>query len=1159
MQRCYPVLCDPDPGYADSRPRRGWGCLYPLGFDQDGDGVTTCGGDCDDNNALKRPGLDRDGDGVDSCTDCNDDPDTGALAQGLQCSIAGDITVTGVEVCNGKDDNCDGRVDENIDNNSCTFCGLKTSGTPVNFMSGAKTTLPQRDFLLKGINGLDLDFYRLYSSQAREEVPQALKTMVRGNVSGPNIHTVMVNGSPASVINGVWQKEVTLAPGANTITATAEIEGIPLEDIADVTAVPTSRQSLGAGWTHSFNLSLSREGDGAVVIQSPNGRDINFYPDGQGGYLSINGARSTLIPQMDASFRWVEGDGKTYTFNQDGFLTEISDRYTNTISLSYQTNRLTAITDTTGRQITFTYNASGNLEHIDGPTGQLAYYTYDAAGNLSTATNNAGETTTYIYQDPNDTHNLTAIRNDAGQTILNVQYDTQDRAIAVDVGAGGANGLSISYDSPGQTTVTNLEGGVTVYEYTYDPVNGSGSITTTGAGCSTCGGGNAASEVFGPNYTLTSATDRNGNTTTYTYDGRGNVLTKTEAYGTQQQRTTTYTYHPQYNFVLTETVTSVLDPQDVRIITYDYDDDGDATPNEDPGLSILRQVVEGWTRNGSGALTPLQQISYFDYDSMGRLIEVDGPRTDVTDTVDLAYYPIVPSDPKSGMLESVTRTNGTTPLTTTYDSYDNNGNVTQVTDPNGQMTTYSYDAMNRVLTITQQGAATTFTYDANGNIDMVTLPNSNHIDYVYDAANRLTQINDDLGNRIQYAYDTQGNRTREERKDPGGVIKTYLDMQYDTLNRLDRVTNPDSSYTAYDYDPNGNRTGLTDPNGNITSYEYDVLNRIDRMIQPGSINTILTYDTQDHLISVTDGNSNVTMYEYDDAGRVVKLISPDTGTTTYTYDDAGNLATKKDANDILTTYTYDALNRLTGIHFPNSSQDITFSYDGATSNGLGRLTGMTDPSRTTTYSYTSKGQLAQEVKTFTGLSGSFTTTYSYDANGSLTGITYPSGRQVTYSVDNVYHLTQVSGSHGGPSTTYATISNYLPYGPYQSISLGNGLSSTIGYDNRYQFDAQTVGSNPQLLSHDYTHDTNGNVTAIEDLINSTKNKTYGYDALDRLTSATGPWPSSGSLSYTYDSVGNRLTEGGTLGSSSYTYSDNLLTEVTGAKSLTFSYDATVNT
>ena len=94
--------------------------------------------------------------------------------------------------------------------------------------------------------------------------------MVRGSVNDPNIHTVQANDSPASVINGVWQKEVTLTLGANMITATVEIEGIPLQNSVAVTAVPTSRHSLGAGWTHSFNLSLSRQGDGTVVIQSPN-------------------------------------------------------------------------------------------------------------------------------------------------------------------------------------------------------------------------------------------------------------------------------------------------------------------------------------------------------------------------------------------------------------------------------------------------------------------------------------------------------------------------------------------------------------------------------------------------------------------------------------------------------------------------------------------------------------------------------------------------------------------------------------------------------------------------------------------------------------------------------------------------------------------------
>jgi len=252
------------------------------------------------------------------------------------------------------------------------------------------------------------------------------------------------------------------------------------------------------------------------------------------------------------------------------------------------------------------------------------------------------------------------------------------------------------------------------------------------------------------------------------------------------------------------------------------------------------------------------------------------------------------------------------------------------------------------------------------------------------------------------------------------------------------------------------------------------------------VDTSLSYDSQDHLTGVTDDNSNATTYEYDDAGRLVTLTSPDTGTTHYAYDDAGNLVYKKDANNIVTTYEYDFLNRLTEIHFPTSANDISYTYDGTTSNGKGRLTGMSDPSGNTTYYYTSKGQLDHEEKTFTGLS-SKTITYAYDANGNLTGVTYPSGRQVTYTLDNADRITQVSGTRSSVTTDYATIGNYLPFGPYRLIELDNSIATTITYDNRYQFDTQIVGSAP-FLSHDYTHDPNGNIIGIEDVLNSARTR-----------------------------------------------------------------------
>ena len=116
---------------------------------------------------------------------------------------------------------------------------------------------------------------------------------------------------------------------------------------------------------------------------------------------------------------------------------------------------------------------------------------------------------------------------------------------------------------------------------------------------------------------------------------------------------------------------------------------------------------------------------------------------------------------------------------------------------------------------------------------------------------------------------------------------------------------------------------------------------------PASIS--YNYDTAGNLVSVTDPEGNITTYLYDDAGNLVKETSPDTGITHYRYDETGNLISKKVNSDNPILYDYDALSRLTRVSYSDSTRDVTYTYDGGT-NGKGRLTGITDPSGTYTYS-----------------------------------------------------------------------------------------------------------------------------------------------------------------------------------------------------------------
>ena len=86
-----------------------------------------------------------------------------------------------------------------------------------------------------------------------------------------------------------------------------------------------------------------------------------------------------------------------------------------------------------------------------------------------------------------------------------------------------------------------------------------------------------------------------------------------------------------------------------------------------------------------------------------------------------------------------------------------------------------------------------------------------------------------------------------------------------------------------------------------------------------------------------------------------------------------------------------------------------------------------------------------------------------------------------------------------------------------SISLiGNALTAVRSYDNQYRLSYLKSGP---FMKRNYGYDPNGNITGITDLVNAAKNQGFGYDAINRLMTATGAY---GSLAYEYDAVGNSL-------------------------------------
>jgi len=1022
---------------------------------------------------------------------------------------------------------------------------------------------------------------------------------------------------PAPVMSGenpaFAGKPISLLSGAEKFTRVDLTIGttFPISITRSYDSMATYDSPAGYGWAINFDRRLYTYPDNSVTLRKDCGWKRRFTWS-VAGYIRPAGESGKLVKNVsDGSYTYTSKSGDQDIYDTQGRLVKRLDTNGNYLLISYAAESRTplwglllsnildpslpvprivgydhrlskieeydALGSPTGKRVDFYYDTSnGRLWYMQDNNGRRVTYGHDTIGNLNSVSGPGGSAV-YEYTDPRFIHRMTSV--DEGQGAYINEYNDQGRIKKQTHGTGvidfeyldankktkitttvrdsqgaflNTQARTVEFDSQGQVwQVTDAYGNVTAYER-----NSAAQVTheehkeNTGT-------------IDAPILVLKTSSD-------YTYDGGNNMLTKVEASNTSVARTTTYNYYYEkdpaappamYNKLWKEIRQSVVfptDPAKEKVTTYDYYTNGN-----------LKSVTEtGFLGDG----TPFSDTTLYEYSaSNGKIAKITGPRFDVTN---YEY------DSITGNLQYLTRAHGTTyAQKTTYADWDSFGNPRSVTDQNNNVTTYSYDDQTgRVLTVKAPGntAVTQYVYvlgscsscggGGANKIDYIILPEGNKIDYDYnDGYGNLTKISDNAGNSINYTYDSEGNRLTEEIKDASGILQKTLGYQYDALNRLKQIQYPDGSHAEYGYDDRANRTSSRSPNGYMTTYQYDALNRLETLIQPGgftrSSSQMITrygYNHNDNMSTVTDNmgyltdpNQHTTTYKYDDKGRVYQVISPDTGTTTYTYDTAGNLTSKKDAKNITISYQYDALNRLTKIDFPTDT-DIVYAYDTCLK-GQGKICTMSDASGSTTYEYTPKGQIKKETKEISAIT--YVVEYSYDQNGNVKTMTYPGGRVITYNYSN----NKVTSVLSNTVSLAANIS-YKPFGEMTSIAYGNNLIGGISYDNEYRIRAILLGTisnlkSAQSLSYD-VYDSNGNIKNIKDNIDATKNKSFTYDTVDALWTASVP---GGTYTWLYDLAGNRTSE--TINSSwksyDYTPGTNKLSAMTGPT--WFQYDENGNT
>uniref|UniRef100_UPI00117788EC DUF6531 domain-containing protein n=1 Tax=Crenothrix polyspora TaxID=360316 RepID=UPI00117788EC len=831
----------------------------------------------------------------------------------------------------------------------------------------------------------------------------------------------------------------------------------------------SAETAFGTGWRGTWQQSISGlASSGKVQAIRPDGRVETFTksiatgqwladPDVTDKLSIIHNGDGANIP---LGWSLTTRNDETEQYTLDGRLTTVYHGGLGT-GLKYDSNnRLRTVTKVFSGILTFAYDGNNRVSSITAPDGGVTSYGYDASNNLVSVTHPDKTVRKYLYENTTFVHALTGIIDENGKRFATWTYDAQGRATSSQHG-DGAELTKIDYNSDGTATVTDARGNQHSYNFTtqFDVIK---PTSVTGTAFKNLGG---KAFTYDANGFVASKTDFNGNVTTYLRDERGLETSRTEASGSPLARTITTTWHNYFHLP-----TQITEPN--RVTNFSYD------PN---GYMLQRTVT-------AGAISRTWKYSY----QFGRVLTVDGPRTDVNDITQFSYD----RNDKKNNLVSITNPLG---QVTQFTAYDANGRPLSFTDANGLVTSLTYDARGQ-LTSTKAGTElTTYTRDAVGQITKITAPDGSFIALSYDDAHRLVKVSDQLGNHIDYTLDAESNRVKQNIYDPKDNLTQTLINKFDSNNRLATTFGADGQKTLYGYDDNDNLVGITDPVGNKTQLSYDALNRLISSIDAAGAVTKTAYDTNDNLQSVTDPLNHQTQYGYDGLGNPLSVKSPDTGLSKITYDSAGNRMSAVDAKNQSVKYSYDVLNRLTKMVY-GTNTTVSFAYDQGV-NGKGHLTQMTEPAGTTSWTYDSHGRISS--KTFAIGTVKLITRYGYDANGLLTAITYPSGKVLQLAYSNGL----VSGLSSGGKSLVSAI-HYQPFGSAADWVFGNGVKTIRDFDLDGRITAYDLGERSRQLSYDAA----SRITGYKDT-DMNYDQNYTYDAVNRLLGVSTP---STKTDYSYD-------------------------------------------
>ncbi len=844
---------------------------------------------------------------------------------------------------------------------------------------------------------------------------------------------------------------------------------------------------MGRGWSFGFNgsaIGIDSASD-MVVVTLPSGAVERFVKYSDGTYLGSD-SRSKFVKNVDNSFVLTTKDQYIYKFSTKGYLTTMSDRYGNTVTITVDTSgKVTGVTDQGGRLYSITYDANNLISQISDPVGRIVKYTYIKPTGLSfyvlaQVTDPMGKNMNYTYDAQGY---LETIKDNDSKTIVTLTYDHTNHNASKTTDVSG-NVSTYSYDTNNMKTAINENSGARQWTYWYDSSyyitktqDPEGRHSTTIYNTDANGRNNFGEEK--------QITDRYGNTTKYDRDGNGNVNKVTNPEGGIK----VFQYDTKNNLIMQS-------DENGKSTYFVYDSDMKYLLNK-------VQPLDGTTAYSTTADQNKYAITTYTYYTGA-------------ETTSLGYK-------AKGLLKTEINPLGNI---TTYTYYPD-GTVKTVTDGEGKTTTNSYNLIGwKTGSISPNGFNSIYTYDKNGLLIKTELNNGETFRTVYDAMGRkIQEISPN-----QYVASKENTNTDMYTDNTVGTRYTYYDS-----GKVSTVTDAAGNKTSYTYDVYGNILTQTKQNGSIYVYTYDIMDRVktvafkDYAAAEPALLKEYAYDALENgntqkteAVYLNATNKAVTVEVSDYAGRIISSQNPDNTVEKVTYSSNGTVATKSDSNGSVSYYKYDGLNRLTETWTPFeiSSGNIVYSYTKIEYDKANNKTVL---------------KIGKDKVTLNNVPTNFATiNYSYYKNGKLKSETDSAGRRTDYFYDDDGNMIE---KHVYTDSVNKNITEYT----YNQI--GKVLTQKVHVEARDIAGKDINDISDTILTTTYTYDLNGNLKTITTPNGVTT--TNVYDVIDRLLNKSQPSideegtevTNTTAISYNWD--GKPLTSTDANGGvTTYTYNPN---------------------